>query len=157
MYSFELDFAKFEDHNAAIDTETYTISKWPTIRIKADEDKYILGISIHKWELQPSGKAIAIFQIGTPIHKDDKFWSVPKDSQYFQTIQETFSKKIKEITDNNIESFVEKLENGQYNEQIQVYKYHASQWRQIEKAKSKWAYKEKAVKSEICNIQRLLN
>ena len=55
------------------------------------------------------------------------------------------------------DKFINNIENGITKEKIEVWKYHASQWRPIEKKKTKWAYKEKAVKSETCNIQRLLN
>jgi hypothetical protein len=157
-YNFEEYFSKWEDHNAAINFEKKIIDQWPTVRIKVDENNYKLGLTIHKWKIQPTGDALAIIPIGGTVCKEDIFWTTPHDSKILDEFKNEAHKLLDSILQKDIEDICLKIENGEAIDalNIHVYKYHASQWRQIEKSKSKWAYKQKDAKSEICNVQRLL-
>ena len=56
----------------------------------------------------------------------------------------------------SINDIIENIENDK-DQNVITMKYHASQWRQVVKKKTKWTYLEKAEKTDICNLQRLLN
>ena len=158
MYKFETDCAKYDDHNTAINLETKSIDQWPTIRIKTDENHYKLGLTLYKFKLEPSGNALVVYGIKEELHKDDILWTNPIESDELNNIQSKLKEDIEIFKqESDTTKFINDISNGILKENIEVYKYHASQWRPIEKKKTKWVYKEKAVKSETCNIQRLLN
>lgn len=156
MTNFELYCDKWEVHNTAINAETYTLDSLPTVRIKVSPTEYKLGFTLHKWKMQPSGQALAIVTFGSEISNDDLFWTSPdiKTKDFKTNIQ----KCIDEIKEQSIEQLICDIEEGKCSlENLHIFKYHASQWREVTKPKSKWTYIEKAEKSEICNVQRLLN
>lgn len=155
--NFELYCDKWETHNSAIETDTFTMTDLPTVRIKTGSHEYKLGLTLHKWKMVPSGQALAILTFGPNIHEDSDFWNNPKDSTAFQNA-ESVSDLIEKVKEQPLEQVVSDIENGKTSiPNLVFYKYHASQWREVEKPKSKWVYKEKAEKSEYCNVQRLLN
>ena len=153
MYLFEEHCVKFDDHNTAINN--YVLDEWPTVRIK-QENEYILGITLHKWNLEPSGNYIAIYKISDPIDESDEIWTEPSQSKYFQELQLSLRTAHECIKKSNVLNIIKNIENGTF-DNIIIYKYHANQWRPIEKKKTKWAYIGKQVKTDICNIQRLLH
>ena len=157
MYTFELYCDKWETHNSAINSDNNTIDKFPTVRVKTDNDHYQLGITLHKWKMKPSGQALAILTFGPPLNSEDVIWTNPNSSDNLETIQNsTFV--LEQIKEQSVEQIIKDIEDGKSGlNNLHVYKYHASQWREIIKPKSKWIYKEKAEKQEICNVQRLLN
>ena len=152
MYTFEEHCVKFDDHNTAINDNI--LDEWPTVRIK-QENAYILGITFYKWNLEPSGKAISIFKISDAINETDKIWTEPLESPYLKELQTSFCIANESIKKSNIPDIIKNIENGTY-ENVITYKYHANQWRPIEKKKSKWSYIGKQEKTDICNLQRLL-
>ena len=158
MFQFETDCAKFDEHNTAINLETKSIDQWPTIRIKTSEDHYKLGLTLYKFQLEPSGNALVVYGIKQDLHKDDLIWTIPNESEQLKNLQLKLKSEIEKFKKElDIVGFIEDVSNGITKENIEIYKYHASQWRPIEKKKTKWVYKEKAIKSDTCNIQRLLN
>ena len=153
MYSFENHCVKFEDHNTAINNNV--LDEWPTVRIK-QENTYILGITLHKWNLEPSGKAIGIYKISDPIDETDKIWTKPSESSYFKELQSSLRSVHESIKTLSVLEIIKNIENGTH-ENVITYKYHANQWRPIEKKKTKWTYIGKQEKTDICNLQRLLH
>ena len=155
MYKFDEYCIRWDDHNTAINNEETTINIWPTIRIKYNEG-FRLGFTLYKWKLEPSGDVLAIYPFGPEINGDDIIWKHPKKSLYTLNLQ-TEIKLIKDhLKSNKISDIINDIKNN-IREDIIIYKYHANQWRQITKKKTKWAYIEKATKSDTCNIQRLLD
>lgn len=152
MKNFETHCVKFEDHNCAIENNKLNIG--PTVRI-IDNNAYQLGFTLHKWELQPTGKALAIYVFDKHISFNDSFWKNPKDSHLFTEFNENINKISEKLHSFQLLNLIEKIENNEL-EFIKTFKYHANQWREIEKKKTKWVYKEKQIKTDICNIQRLL-
>ena len=153
MYQFEEFCTRWGDHNSAIN-ENKTLDNLPTVRVKYS-NKYKLAITLHKWKLFPSGEVLAIFPFGPEIDETDRIWTEPSQSQYFKSLQKMLQVLNEKMQNEDMFQLVEGIENGE-NTDIIVYKYHANQWRQIEKKKTKWAYLGKQEKTEICNIQRLL-
>ena len=153
MYKFEEFCVRFEDHSTAINNNN--LDNWPTVRIKQN-DSFILGITIHKWNLKPSGNALAIYKISEEILENDSIWSNPSKSIYFESLQN----KLKTVHDNIMKQktteMINNIEDGIF-ENVIVYKYHSNQWRPIEKKKTKWVYLGKQEKTDICNVQRLLH
>ena len=147
MNHFVTDCDKWDTHNTSNVNNNFIIG--PTVRI-VDENNYRLGFTLHKWEIPPSGKLLAIYIVTESIPKNDKFWDNPNLSDHVPDIKDKLtltSEKLKSIS-------IEQIEDDEIDE-VFIYKYHANQWRQVEKKKSKWTYKYKAVKSDICNVQRL--
>ena len=153
MYSFEEHCVKYDDHNTAINNNE--LCEWPTVRVKQD-NCYFLGITLHKWNLEPSGNAIGIYKISENIIDTDKIWTEPTESPYFIELQESLRGAHENIKNENVSDIIANIENGSFKNVI-TYKYHANQWRPIEKKKSKWSYIGKQVKTDICNLQRLLH
>ena len=153
MYKFEEHCVRFDDHCVAINNNK--LDEWPTVRIKRD-DGFILGITLHKWNLEPSGNALAIIKISGNIDIDDSIWTNPSQSQYFKTLQSKLQNVKEHIKTLNIHDIINNIQNDTF-ENVIIYKYHANQWRPIEKKKTKWAYICKQVKTDICNVQRLLH
>ena len=153
MYKFEEHCVRFDEHCTAINNNV--LDDWPTVRIKQNND-YILGITLHKWNLEPSGNALAILKISENIVEADSIWTNPSQSQYFKTLQSKLQNVYEHIKNTNINDIIDNIENGTFKNVI-IYKYHANQWRPIEKKKTKWAYIGKQVKTDICNVQRLLH
>ena len=131
------------------------LDEWPTVRIK-QENTYILGITLHKWNLEPSGKAIGIYKISDPIDETDKIWTQPTESKYLRELQSSLRSANESIKKFDILDMIKKIESGNF-ENVITYKYHANQWRPIEKKKTKWTYIGKQEKTDICNLQRLLH
>ena len=153
MYTFEDHCVKFEDHNTAINNGE--LDEWPTVRMKQD-NTYELGITLHKWNLEPSGKAISIYKISNYIDETDKIWTEPSKSNYFEELQASLRVAHESIKRLNVLDIIKSIENGTFHN-IKTYKYHANQWRPIEKKKTKWTYIGRQEKTDICNIQRLLH
>ena len=153
MYTFEEHCVRFDDHNTAINNNI--LNEWPTVRIK-QETTFILGVTLHKWNLEPSGNAIAIYKISDAINETDKIWTNPSESMYFKELQTSLSVVNELMKKSKIPDLIKNIENGT-NENVMTYKYHANQWRPIEKKKTKWSYIGKQEKTDICNLQRLLH
>jgi len=159
MNEFETHCVKWEDHNSSININKKIIDQWPTVRIKIDHNQYQLGFTIHKWKLEPSGDALAILPIGNIMSDDDIFWKNPIESQFLEEIQNKSKSILYYIITNSLDETIKSIENSEIflDDKIIYYKYHSNQWREIEKQKSKWIYKNKVIKTDICNVQRLLN
>ena len=153
MYTFENHCVKFDDHNTAINNNV--LDEWPTVRIKQD-DAYILGVTLHKWNIQPSGNAIGIYKISDTIIESDEIWSEPSQSRYFKELQTSLQTAKENMKKSDIQDIIQDIENGTL-KNVLVYKYHANNWRPIEKKKTKWSYIGKQEKTDICNVQRLLH
>ena len=156
MYKFDEFCVKWEDHNVAIieNKENNVINDWPTVRIRKDKS-YELGLTLYKWKLQPSGNMLAIYPMGYNINENDIFWTNPPQSEHFISLQEKLQSIIKNLKSSDKDALIEDIENGSCKDVI-IFKYHANQWRPIEKKKTKWAYIGKQEKTDICNVQRLL-
>lgn len=155
MTIFETHCEKWENQNTAIDTDN-EIKDFPTIRIQTEENYYKLATTLYKWKLEPSGNVLAVLPFGKSIAADDDFWRSPKNSDIKNEIKNEMDIQLHKIKSSDILSIIDEIKSDLYHGVI-IYKYHANQWRPIEKKKSKWAYKAKVVKSDICNIQRLLD
>lgn len=153
MYQFESHCVKFDDHITAIND--CQLDNWPTVRFKQN-DSYILGITLYKWNLEPSGTALAIYKISDEIDENDLIWSNPSSSIFFKSLQDKLQIVHTKIIKSNIDNVIENIKNGT-NENTIIFKYHANQWRPIEKKKTKWSYLYKQTKTDICNVQRLLH
>jgi len=155
MYSFDTYFTKWDDHNAAINETNDLLKIGPTVRIKYG-DSYKLGFTLYKWELKPSGKMISIHILNKSIPENDEFWSNPSNSSEAKEFYSEMNDIEKNYQIQSINDIIENIENDK-DQNVITLKYHASQWRQVVKKKTKWAYLEKAEKTDICNLQRLLN
>ena len=157
MYNFEEYCEKYTNHNSAINVKDFNITKLPTVRIKLENNMYKLGITLHKWDMVPSGKALSILTFGDPIYVEDIFWTNPEKSEILDQLK--YAKDfINQIKETSLEQLVLYIENNECTfDNLYTFKYHANQWREIFKKKTKWTYKNKDIKSEICNVQRLLN
>lgn len=152
MKEFETFCAKYEDHNAAINHLKNTIDIGPTVRI-IDNNGFKLGFTLHKWEMKPTGKALGIYVFDIIFPND--FWINPTKSVILKDLNKEMIKIDKELKSYKLTDLIEKIENDEI-ENVKIFKYHASQWREVEKKKTKWSYKAKQEKTEICNVQRLL-
>jgi len=157
MTSFEVYCDKWECHNAAINAESFTLESFPTVRVKADNKSYIIGTTLHKWKMEPSGSALAIITFGKALSEDHAFWNEPHNNRMNDEEIEITS-IIDKIKGQSIEQLVVDIEDGKSSlDNLHIFKYHANQWREIIKPKSKWTYKTKAEKCDTCNVQRLLD
>jgi len=153
MYKFEEFCVRFDDHITAVNNNV--LDNWPTVRIKQN-DSFILGITIHKWNLEPSGNALAIYKISEEILENDLIWTNPSKSIYFESLQKKLKTVHNDIMKQQTTEMINDIEDGIF-ENVIVYKYHANQWRPIEKKKTKWTYLGKQEKTDMCNVQRLLH
>ena len=152
MKEFETFCAKYEDHNSAIDIKKNNINIGPTVRI-IDNNTFKLGFTLHKWEMIPTGKALGIYVFDNDF--PNEFWDNPTKSIIIKDLNKKMSEIDKTFKSYTLTDLINKIENNEM-ENIKIFKYHASQWREVEKKKTKWAYKCKQEKTEVCNVQRLL-
>ena len=149
---FETYCVKWEDHNISINNDKIILG--PIIRV-VHKDNFKPAITLHKWNLDPSGKALGVYIFDTSISCDDSFWRNPKQSSFYDQICNELIKLEKKLKSYCTEQLVNEIENDCL-ESCVIYKYHANQWRPVTKNKAKWVYAEKAIKTDICNVQIVL-
>ena len=154
MKEFDTYCTKYEDHNCAINLNK-ELKIGPTIRV-VEDNGYKLGFTLYKWELQPTGKALAIYVFNKKIEKNDIIWKNPQQSESLKEFQENIHFFSDYLNQFKVDDIIKKIESDSL-KSIKIFKYHASQWREIEKKKTKWSYIKKQEKTDICNIQRLLH
>ena len=147
---FETHVARYADH------EVYSSvsPKLPTLRL-FDNDKYALGVGLHKWknestDIKLKGEYIAVYVVcdfeesWSNIDLSNVYNLLQNDNQQFENID------------------MESIENGTFtDERIYIYKFSVNVWRRVEfigKKVKKWTFVDTKPDKDMCSkVQRLLD